>query len=300
MTTDDGMAGIDTMTGNGRPDPRETRDKRRATWAGVAVNLPLALAKIAGGLIGGSQALVADGVHSLPDLASDAAVLWALSHSAKGPDREHPFGHGRFETLATLAVAAMLALAAVFILIDAGTRLISPEPPAAPGALALGLAVVSIAAKEALYRYTIRVARRTGSALIAANALHHRSDALSSVVALVGIGAAMAGLAFMDAVAAGVIALMLVRVTWTHGSAAVHELVDAAPHPELKARLRETLTGVPGVRDAHDLRLRGYGAGFHADVHLSLDPEITLSEAHRITEAARTQALAAMPVRTRW
>ena len=275
-------------------DPAALRAKRRAAWAGVWLNGPLALAKIIGGYIANSQALIADGVHSLSDLASDAAVLWALGHSHRPPDDEHPFGHGRFETLATLAVAAILALAAAGIVIDAGLRLIDP-PDAAPGMLALWVAAGSVLLKEALFQYTSAVARRTGSAMMLANAWHHRSDAVSSVVAVVGIGLAMAGLPWMDALAAVAIALMLARIAWRFGRPAVAELVDAAPDGAIDKAVGAALADVPGVRDVHDLRLRQTGGAVQADVHLGLDPDLTLSEAHRLCEAARARVLEAVP-----
>lgn len=275
-------------------DADHLRDKRRAAWAGVALNGPLSSVKIIVGLIAQSQALVADGVHSLSDLLSDAAVIWALGHSHRPPDADHPFGHGRFETLATLAIAAMLALAAAGILIDAGARVLSP-PDAAPGAWALWVAALSIAMKEGLYRYTKAVAKRTGSAMMAANAWHHRSDAATSVVALAGIGAAMLGAPLADALGAAIIAVMLGRVAWVYGRPAVHELVDTAPSAEISARITQALMTTPGVRDAHDLRLRNMGGAIQADVHIALDPAMTLSEAHRLTEAARAEVLATLP-----
>lgn len=276
------------------PDAITLREKKRAAWAGVWLNAPLSLGKILGGIMAQSQALIADGVHSLSDLASDAAVLWALGHSHRPPDDEHPFGHGRFETLATLAVAAMLALAAGGIVIDAALRLIDP-PESAPAALALWIALGSTLFKEALFHYTNRVARRTGSAMMSANAWHHRSDALSSVVALAGIGMSMAGWPIMDALAALIIAFMLVRLAWRFGHPAVAELVDEAPGETLAQTVLDALAATPGVRDVHDLRLRRLGGTVQADVHLGLDPDLTLSEAHRLCEAARGQVRAFVP-----
>ena len=275
-------------------DSAALRDKRRAAWAGVFLNGPLAGAKIITGLVAQSQALVADGVHSLSDLMSDAAVIWALGHSHRPPDTDHPFGHGRFETLATLAIAAMLALAAAGILIDAGARLLSP-PDSAPGLLALWVAGLSIALKEGLYHYTKAVAKRTGSAMMAANAWHHRSDAATSVVALAGIGAAMLGAPWADALGAAIIALMLGRVAWVYGRPAIHELVDTAPSEEVATQITNALMETPGVRDAHDLRLRHMSGSIQADVHVALDPAMTLSEAHRLAEAARANVLATLP-----
>jgi cation diffusion facilitator family transporter len=287
------MEGMGRVTDCGA-DERDLRDKQRAAWAGVAVNLPLAFGKMAAGWLGQSQALVADGVHSLSDLLSDAALLWALGHSHRPPDAEHPFGHGRFETLATLSVAMLLGLAAGGILLDAGLRLTGPQAEA-PGAIALWAAAISIVVKEALYRYTRAVAQRTGSTMMLANAWHHRSDALSSVVALAGVGAALAGATMADAAAAAIIALMLGRVAWSFGRPAVSELVDTAPPADLAARVEAEIRSVPGVRDVHDLRLRRVGGALRGDAHVTFHGDLTLSEAHRLTEAARTRIRRAMP-----
>lgn len=275
-------------------NPADLHQKRRATWAGVLVNLPLAAGKIGLGWLSNSQALIADGVHSLSDLLSDAAVLWALAHSHRPADAEHPFGHGRFETMATLVVAAMLGLAAFGILIDALHRFIDP-PAQSPGMVALWAALASIVLKEALFHYTRAVGRKTGSAMIIANAWHHRSDAVSSVVALVGIGAALAGWMLADAVAAAVIALMLGRISWKLGRPALAELVDTAPDPASIARIEAEIRAIPGVRDVHDLRLRRAGGALRGDGHVTFDGHLTLSEAHRLTEAARQRARAAVP-----
>lgn len=275
-------------------DQTALAEKRRATWAGVGVNLPLGAGKIGLGWLSGSQALIADGIHSLSDLLSDAAVLWALGHSHRPADDEHPFGHGRFETMATLVVALMLGLVAFGILVDAAQRLIDP-PLEAPGMLAFWAALASILLKEGLFHYTRAVGRRTGSAMMMANAWHHRSDAASSVVALVGIGAALAGWVLADALAAAVIALMLGWIAWTLGRPALGELVDTAPDPEALARIEAEIRKVPGLRDVHDLRLRRVGDSLRGNGHVTFDGHLTLSEAHRLTEAARARASAAVP-----
>jgi cation diffusion facilitator family transporter len=196
--------------------------------------------------------------------------------------------------MATLAVAALLGLATLGIFVDALFRTVRPSPEA-PGMLALWAAFVSILLKEGLFHYTYRVGVRTGSSMIIANAWHHRSDALSSVVAFVGIGAAIAGWRFADPLAAAVIALMLARITWDLGKPALAELVDTAPDPETAARIDAEIRRVPGVRDVHDLRLRRVGGHLRGNGHVTFDGHLTLSEAHRLTEAARAQACAAVP-----
>lgn len=265
--------------------------KARVTLIGAAINLVLAAVKTVGGTVLASPALVADGVHSLSDLASDVMVLWGLRHADRAPDDDHPYGHGRFETLATLAIAALLALTGLSILWDGAGRVLS-EAQQAPGLAALGIVAVSIVVKEGLYHHTMRVARQTGSALLQANAWHHRTDALSSVVALVGIGAAQAGFAWGDPLAAMIIAVMLLRVAWGFGKTAADELVDTQAPDVLRQALEESLTASPGVEGLRDLRMRQHGARAVADVSIMVDPLISVTEGHRIAEAARTGALA--------
>jgi len=271
-----------------RDDDKGTADlraKRRVSWLGLWVNLPLGLGKILFGLLGQSQALVADGAHSLSDLLSDIAVLVAISQGAVAPDVDHPYGHGRFETLATVFVAALLLITGAGIAIDALLGLFRPERLGAPGILALSAAIASLAIKEALYRWTMKVARRTRSALLAANAWHHRSDALSSGVAVLGILGAMAGLAYLDAVAAIVIAAMLAHVAWRHGRPALAELVDTSLDQGGRAEIAREIMAVPGVRGMRQLRTRQSGPVALADVAVLVDPLISISEAHRISEA---------------
>lgn len=263
----------------------ERQAKSRVSWLGLWINLPLGLGKIVLGVLGQSQALVADGVHSLSDLLSDIAVLVAISQGAVAPDVDHPYGHGRFETLATVFVAALLLVTGAGIAIDALLGLFRPERLGAPGVLALSAALASLTIKEALYRRTMKVARRTRSALLAANAWHHRSDALSSGVALLGILGAMAGLAYLDAVAAIVIAAMLGHVAWRHGRPALHELVDTGLDQGGRAEIAREIMAVPGVRGMRQLRTRQSGPVAFADVAVLVDPLISISEAHRISEA---------------
>ncbi|MDD7969611.1 cation diffusion facilitator family transporter [Roseinatronobacter alkalisoli] len=271
-------------------NPLQTRAKTRVTLAGAAINLVLSILKIIAGFALASPALVADGFHSLGDMASDIMVLWALRHSARAPDADHPYGHGRFETLATLALAAVLVLTGVGVIWDAAGRL-AGGPDIAPGALALVVVAVSILIKEGLFHYTLRVGRATGSALLEANAWHHRTDALSSVVALVGIGAAQFGFGWADPLAAIIIALMLLHAGWGFGKTAAAELVDTQAPDDLRTTLEGNLNATPGVQGLRDLRMRKHGAQTLADVSVMVDPQISVTEGHRIAEVARARAL---------
>jgi len=265
--------------------------KARVTLVGAVINLVLSALKIVTGLTLASPALVADGAHSLSDLASDIMVLWALRHARQGPDDDHPYGHGRFETLATLALAAFLGVTGIFIGWDGLSRLLSGEG-SVPGAWALAVVALSIGVKEALFRHTLKIGKQTGSALLQANAWHHRSDALSSVVALIGIGAAQLGFVWGDPLAALVIAAMLIKIGWGFGAEAAVELVDTQPPDDVRAALQACLSEIPGVLGERDLRMRRHGARTLADVSVMVDPSISVTEAHRIAEAARAHALA--------
>jgi len=270
------------------------RATRRATWAGIGVNLVLAAVKILAGVFGNSQALVADGVHSISDLASDAVVLLAARHAAQEADHDHPYGHGRIETAATvfvgillLATAALIAGRAVVTL--GGTGL------AVPGLATLVVAVGSVAAKEALFHYTRRTGRRIRSRLLEANAWHHRSDALSSIVVAAGIGGALVGFPALDAVAAIVVALMIARVGSGLIWQSLRELVDTGLDSETLAQLRAAAQAVDGVKHVHTLRSRWMGHHALLDLHIQVGQRMSVSEGHRIGEAVRRTLLEHAP-----
>ncbi|MCC5858369.1 MAG: cation transporter [Ectothiorhodospiraceae bacterium] len=265
--------------------------KRRVTLAGAAVNLVLAAGKILFGWIGNSQALVADGVHSLSDLISDALVLVAARLGSRKADHNHPYGHGRIETAATGAMGILLLAVAGGFIVDASGRLLEPERLPTPGLVALAAAVASVLVKEALFHYTRRVARRVESPLIAANAWHHRSDALSSLVVIGGIVGAMLGAPWLDAVAAILVAGMIGRMGWDFGSDALRELVDTGLETHETQALRRRILAVPGVLGERQLRSRRMGPRVLVDVHILVDGGISLREAHRIAQDVRRRLL---------
>lgn len=261
--------------------------KRRVTLVTAVVNLLLAVGKIAGGLIGNSQALVVDGVHSLSDLAGDALVLWAAWIGTVGADRNHPYGHKRFETAAALGIGALLLLIAGGFAFDALGRLARADSLAVPSVLALSVAVISVLANEALYHYSQRVGERYHSDLIIANAWHHRSDALSSVVVIVAVLGAIAGAPWLDALAALIVALMVGAVGCQLGWRAVRELVDTGLDEAELAELGALIRGVDGVRDFDDLRTRRMGGATLVDVRIRVDGELSVRQAHGVAEAVR-------------
>jgi cation diffusion facilitator family transporter len=275
------------------PDPLYSRysEVRKVTLIGAVVDLLLGVAKIVIGMIASSQALIADGVHSLSDLATDFLVLFAAKHAHREADTDHPYGHGRIETVATVALGVALVIVAIGISIDAARRLMEPDLLLHPGILALLVALLSVVAKEAIYQYTARVARRLRSKMLLANAWHSRSDAISSIVVVIGVGGAMAGIYWLDAVAAIAVALMIAKIGWDLLWKSLLELIDTALDPDQVAEIRQAIMEVDGVRDCHMLRTRYSGSDSLVDVHIIVDPLLSVSEGHQIGERVRLRLI---------
>ena len=265
---------------------------RRVTLVGAGVDLVLALAKIGGGFAAQSQSLVADGVHSLSDLVTDLLVLLAAKLARAKPDADHPYGHERIETAATVALGAVLILVGAGIAFDALWRLFHPEELQIPAWWAMAIAAVSVAFKEGVYHYTIRAARRSRSRLLEANAWHARSDAASSIVVIVGVGGSLAGLVYLDAIAAVAVSWMIGRMGYRLARQSVQELIDTGLDPEQVESIRTALMRIDGVRDLHMLRTRQMGPKSLVDVHILLDdPKLSVSEGHQISETARAELI---------
>lgn len=276
--------------------PDENRDARyrevaRVTIVGAVMDLLLGIAKLLAGYFAHSQALIADGIHSLSDLATDGMVLYAAGQAKEAPDAEHPYGHGRFETIATVGLAVALILVAIGIAYDAASRLLAPDVLPQPGIWALIVAVLSILSKEWVYHYTMRVARRQRSEMLRANAWHSRTDAFSSVIVVIGVAGTMAGFTYLDALAAIGVALVIAHIGGGLGWKALKELADTAVDQGEVEKLRECILGVDGVRDLHLLRTRHAGGRILVDVHIIVDAVISISEGHHISEVVRSQLL---------
>lgn len=262
---------------------------RNVTLIGVIGNILLTIVKLIFGIYGRSQALIADGLHSLSDLISDGVVLVAAKYSTQDADADHPYGHARFETLATVVIGGLLILVAVGMLIDAGRRLFEPALLWQPTAVSLAIALLSIFVKEVLYQYTSYIAKRERSQMLQANAWHHRSDAISSVIVLVGVAGSMAGFPWLDAVAAIGVSLMIAHIGWTLGFSGVRDLVDTGLDNEQISEIKNIIQSVDGVHTLHELRTRKMGASALVDVHILVDPRISVSEGHQIGEMVRTR-----------
>jgi cation diffusion facilitator family transporter len=265
------------------------REMRQVSMVGALVNLLLAIGKIIIGFISQSHALVADGLHSFSDLATDLMVWFAARKSNQQADAEHPYGHGRIETAFTVVLGGLLMLVALAIIIDAGQRLLTPGRLLHPTALALVAAVLSIIANEGLFFYTLRVARQLRSSLLRANAWHHRSDSISSLIVLIGVAGSLAGLDYLDAFASVGVAIMIAKIGWDQAYAAILELIDTGLEPDQLAAIRKSIEQVEGVRDLHMLRTRRMGGEALVDVHIQVNPRLSVSEGHQIGEYVRTQ-----------
>jgi len=256
-----------------------------ATWWGLIVNLLLSIGKLVVGYVGHSQALIADGLHSLSDLVSDAMVLMATHHSNIDADEDHPYGHARYETFATITLAVLLSVVGIGIGVDAINHLMDYKSIAVPTQITLVIAGISIISKEVLYQYTMLVAHRVKSKLLEANAWHHRSDAISSIVVFIGIAGAMLGYPLLDSVAAIIVALMICKIGWDLGHQSFQELVDTGLEPETLQSMETTILSVDGVNQMHMLRTRKMGHSALADVHILVSPKLSVSEGHQISEA---------------
>ena len=265
----------------------------RIILIGALVNLFLAVIKIAGGIVGRSTAMVADGIHSLSDLLTDVVVLFTHKIGQLPADENHPYGHGRAETIGATLVGSVIIVAGFGLayqaweIITTGTF----HTPSWPAAVA---AVVSIAANEILFRATRSVGETTKSPSLVANAWHHRSDAISSVAALVGIGGAMAGYPIMDPIAAIIVSVMIAKVGYDIAFQGLSDLMDTALSEDETHRIEMTINDLPGVIQTHNLRTRQIGGELLMDVHILVDHQASVTEGHQIAESVRRKLIRTM------
>ncbi len=274
-------------------DPQRFLAVRRSTRVSVAVNLALVIVQIVVGMLAHAQSLVADGLHTASDLLADFLVLYANRKGTDPADHEHPYGHGRIETAASLVLGLILLVTGAALLVGAGARLASMEDLPAIHQAALWVALAALAGKETLFRYMLSIAQRLRSPMLVANAWHARSDAASSMVVAVGIGGALAGYRFLDLLAAALVGFLIARMGWKFAYEAMRELIDTGVSTEEVAAIRRALTQTPGVLDCHELRTRRMAHQVLVDAHLQVDGRISVSEGHRIAELARKRVLEA-------
>ncbi len=257
---------------------------------GAVVNVVLAFAQIVGGFFAQSQALIADGFHTLSDLVTDFVVLIAAKMASKDADEDHPYGHERIETIATVILGLALGAVGIGIALDAVNRLQNPEKLLQPGLLAICLAAFGILCKEGLYQYTYRAGKRINSTLLKANAAHHRSDAISSVMVAIGVTASVIfSIPWLDALAALAVSVMIFYMGAKLILDSTMELVDTAWESEKVESMLALINNVSGVENAHMLRTRKMSSSVLVDVHIQVAPHISVSEGHHIAEQVMSQ-----------
>ena len=257
---------------------------KTVTLVGGLVNFILAIIKMLIGKLAFSHALFVDGIHSLSDLLSDLLVLYAAKKGNQKPDEDHPYGHARIETFFTVVFGCILISVGLGILLDAVNQLIETKQQPLPTSLALIVALISVVSKEALYQYTLFYAKKYHSSLLKANAWHHRSDAVSSIVVLVGVVGSMYAVPYLDLAAAIIVAMMIAKIGWDLVYESVNELVDKGLDKEDLEQIKEIVESIPGIDQMHSLRSRQMGGKALVDVHIQVLSHISVSEGHRISD----------------
>lgn len=283
------------------------REKKaaRVTWVGFFTNLILSAAKIVAGVVGRSSAMVADGIHSLSDFITDFIVIIFIKISSKNEDSDHPYGHGKYETFATMLISFALFIVAVGIFYSGSVKIyevLNGGVIERPTYLALIMAAVSIIVKEGLYWYTIVVGRKIDSPAVIANGWHHRSDAFSSIGTLIGISGAMflgEHWRILDPITSLIVGLFIVGVAYKLARPSIQELLEGSLPKEIETTIEEKIQETPGVIAFHHLRTRKNGNTFIIDMHIKVDPVSSIVEAHDIATHVENTLKAAFGKRTR-
>ena len=274
-------------------DPRE-KGIYRITLIGTAVNAVLIVLKFIAGIIGRSSAMVADAVHSLSDFITDVIVLIMVHIAGKPRDKSHDYGHGKFETMATLIIGIILAVAGIGLMVNGVEhviRSIKGEDIPRPGMVALIIAILSILAKEWLYRYSVKKGKSLNSQAVVANAWHHRSDAISSGGTLIGIAGAMflgERWRILDPIAAIIVSIFIIKSGYDIMRPCISELLEASLPEDQEQEILNIVKSIDGITDVHNLRTRRIGNNIAVDLHAKMDGKQTLEDAHaRATEAEK-------------
>lgn len=267
-----------------------------AAMLGIIVNIFLALIKWGIGIYAGSRALVADAVHSASDVAGSLAVYLGLKAAKRPPDQDHPYGHGKAESIAAIIVAVLLFLVGIEIGKSSFKAFFSPIE--APKAIAIIAVVVSIIVKEILFRYKYKLGKELNSDALIVNAYEHRSDVYSSIAALIGIGSAILGgklgidwLEYADPVAGIVVSIMVLKMAWSLGKESIHNTLDHVLHEEDTLELRSAVEEINEVKQINELHAREHGSYVVIDLKISVDPNMTVEEGHRVGKKVKQKLL---------
>lgn len=272
-------------------DNRE-REVYKVTLTGTAVNAILIVLKFIAGILGRSSAMVADAVHSLSDFITDVIVLVFVKIAGKPSDKKHEYGHGKYETMATLIIGLMLAFAGIGLLVSGADKLVKSfngEQLPRPGIVALVIAILSIISKEWLYRYTVKAGKKLDSQAVVANAWHHRSDAISSVGTLIGISGAMflgEQWRILDPLAAIVVSALIIKSGYDIMRPTIGELLEASLPEAQEDEIKKIVCAIPGIENIHRLRTRRVGNIIAIDFHVKMNGKISLYKAHELVTRA--------------
>jgi cation diffusion facilitator family transporter len=269
---------------------------RKVTWIGLLINLTLACIKFAAGYFGRSQAMIADAIHSLTDTTTDVAVIAGSHFWSRPPDESHPYGHRRLETLVTVFIGLMLAAAGVGIGWDAVSTL-REKDPTSPGWIALCAAMVSIITKEILYRWTATVGKKSKSPVLAANAWHHRTDAISSIPVLIAVGGALIfpSWSFLDLVGAVVVSIFVLHAAMKIIWPGIGELIDAGAPQDIQKKITDIACNNQGVEEVHKIRTRYISTSILIDMHIVVDGSISVRVGHAIADEVENKIIDRIP-----
>ncbi len=276
--------------------PHRKKDIYKITVVGLLANVFLCVFKLMAGIVGNSQVVVADGVHSLSDIGTDLAIIVGARFWSEPADRDHPYGHGRLELIVSLGMALFLVGVAAGFVVSALISLHRGDLQR-PGWTAFTAAVVSIVVKELLFQWTQYRGRELRSSAVEANAWHHRTDALSSIPAALAVAGARIepGWAFLDQVGTVIISFFIVHAAWEIGRGAVENLIDRGASRDELSQINALASSIPGVKEVHAIRTRTLGPGWSVDLHLLVDADLTVHEGHDIAEDAKSKLLGEGP-----
>ncbi len=268
----------------------QRRQEEKATWIGMVGNIILTIFKFAAGIFGSSEAMLADGAESLSDIIATTIVLIGLKISKRPRDASHAYGHGKAEAMATAGVGVMVIGGGVFILYHS-LVVLRGGVNSAPTLIALIAALVTIIAKEGMYRYVSATGKQTGSTVLIANAWDYRKDAISSVATLFGIAGAMAGYFFLDPLVAGLVSFLIMKIGWDITRSASAELMDAMPSKPTLQEMMSLVENCSGVEHVYGIRARRMGPSVFVDLKIDVDPDLTVAEGHEIANEVKKKMI---------
>lgn len=286
------MTELNTSTKKNKSQNKYVQDKAQAvvkeayqvSRVSILANVILSILKLVAGVLGKSRAMISDSVHSLSDVFGSIIVVIGIKMSKKEPDEEHPYGHDKMECMASLILADILIVTGAMIIYEGISTICEHKVINIPRMIALIMAVVSIVIKEALFWYTLIVAKKISSDALKAEAWHHRSDAISSVGSLIGIGGAMLGHPILDTIMSIVIGVIILKIAFEIGFDSVNKLIDRSLDKEVVEKMSKTIKSVDGVIHIDIIRTRLFGTKAYVDVEISVNPDLLLKESHLIAE----------------